>query len=191
VIGALLEFTERLPRVRTLAHAAATVLGPAQSTYTATLISDTAIPVWHEARRDLPFVFAASSAATAGAAAATVLPPEAAGPARRLAVFGAVGRLATSLAMRARLRLVGEVYGQGEAGMLARLADGCTTAGAALLARRGERNRAAAVAGGALVLGGELAMRWSIFRAGFQSARDPKYVVALQRERKQASVGTM
>jgi hypothetical protein len=61
-----------------------------------------------------------------------------------------------------------------------------TSAGAALLALGGKRSRAAAVVGGALVLGGELAMRWSIFRAGFQSARDPRYVVVPQRERKAA-----
>jgi hypothetical protein len=40
------------------------------------------------------------------------------------------------------------------------------------------------VAGGSLVLAGELALRWSIFRAGFQSARDPKYTVAPQKARK-------
>jgi len=39
------------------------------------------------------------------------------------------------------------------------------------------------VAGSALVLGGELALRWSVFKAGFQSARDPRYVVVPQRER--------
>ena len=44
----------------------------------------------------------------------------------------------------------------------------------------------AAVAGGSLVLAGECALRWSVFRAGFQSARDPRYVVAPQRERKAA-----
>ena len=43
---------------------------------------------------------------------------------------------------------------------------------------------AAAIGGGALVLAGELALRWSVFRAGFQSARDPRYVVIPQRERK-------
>ena len=53
-----------------------------------------------------------------------------------------------------------------------------------MLATRGKRSRAAAIGGGALVLAGELALRWSVFRAGFQSARDPRYVVIPQRERK-------
>jgi hypothetical protein len=30
---------------------------------------------------------------------------------------------------------------------------------------------------------GELCLRWSVFKAGLQSARDPKYVVESQRER--------
>jgi hypothetical protein len=58
-----------------------------------------------------------------------------------------------------------------------------TLAGATLLARRGRGSRAAAIAGSALVLGGEVALRWSIFKAGFASARDPHYTVRLQRER--------
>jgi hypothetical protein len=37
--------------------------------------------------------------------------------------------------------------------------------------------------GGALVLAGELCLHWSVFKAGFQSARDPKYTVEPQRRR--------
>ena len=59
----------------------------------------------------------------------------------------------------------------------------CTVAGAGLIAWRGKQSRAATVAGGALVLAGELALRWSVFRAGFQSARDPRYTVLPQKER--------
>jgi hypothetical protein len=33
------------------------------------------------------------------------------------------------------------------------------------------------------VLAGELCLRWSVFKAGFQSARDPKYTVEPQRHR--------
>jgi hypothetical protein len=39
------------------------------------------------------------------------------------------------------------------------------------------------VLGGALVCAGELCLRWSVYKAGFQSARDPKYTVKPQRER--------
>jgi hypothetical protein len=101
----------------------------------------------------------------------------------RLAVGGAVAGLALIEAMQRRLGFVGEVYKQEEAGRFRRLSKLCTAAGAALLATRGKQSRAAAIGGGALVLTGELALRWSVFRAGFQSARDPRYVVIPQRER--------
>jgi hypothetical protein len=86
-------------------------------------------------------------------------------------------------AMRRRLGFIGEVYEQGAAGKLARVAKVTTAAGAGLLALSGKRSRAAAVAAGSLVLVGELALRWSVFRAGFQSARDPRYTVIPQRQR--------
>jgi len=34
-----------------------------------------------------------------------------------------------------------------------------------------------------MVCAGELCLRWSVYKAGFQSARDPKYTVKPQRER--------
>ena len=49
-----------------------------------------------------------------------------------------------------------------------------------------KQSRAAQVAGSALVLGGEMALRWSVFKAGFQSARDPRYTVEPQKQRKRA-----
>src|SRR4051794_4063886 len=55
-------------------------LGPLLATYTATLIANTAVPVWHEARRELPFVFGASAVGTAGALAPPVTPAAAAPP---------------------------------------------------------------------------------------------------------------
>jgi hypothetical protein len=39
------------------------------------------------------------------------------------------------------------------------------------------------VTGGALVCAGELCLRWAVFKAGRQSARDPKYVVESQHRR--------
>jgi hypothetical protein len=109
--------------------------------------------------------------------------PEEAGPARRLAVAGVLAEGALMQAMELRLGKVGEVYRQGEAGKLSWAAKGLATAGAAVLARRGRRSRAALVLGGALVCAGEVCVRWAVFKAGFQSARDPKYVVESQRQR--------
>jgi polysulfide reductase-like protein len=176
------------PRLKLVPATASAVLGAPLATYTATLISDTAIPVWHEARRELPFVFGSSAAASAGAAAAMFVPPREAGPARRLAVAGALAENVAMAVMEKRLGFTGEPYRQGTAGTLNRIAKGATLGGAWLLGRRGRRSRAAAVAGGALVLAGELTLRWSVFRAGFQSAADPKYVVQPQRERRKNGV---
>jgi Polysulphide reductase, NrfD len=182
-ISAFLNTIRRLRHVSDAARTASAVSGAPLAVYTATLISDTAIPVWHEARQELPFLFGSSAVASAGAAAAIAVPPSAAGPARRLALGGVVAENAIFHAMEKRLGLLGEPYSQGEAGRYKKLARSCTLGGAALLAGLGSRNRLAAVAGGALVLAGEVAMRWSVFKAGFQSARDPKYTVVPQRER--------
>jgi Polysulphide reductase, NrfD len=172
-----------LPRVKATAEVAAAGAGAGLALYTATLISNTAVPAWHEARRELPFVFASSAAASAGAAATLLLAPGEAKPARRVAILGAVASELVALRMEQRLGFTGEPYRKDAAGRLRRIATGAISGGAALLAFRGRRSRAVAVAGSALVLGGELALRLSIFQAGLQSARDPVYTVRLQRER--------
>jgi formate-dependent nitrite reductase membrane component NrfD len=171
-----------LKPVKVAAEAVSFLAGPPLTTYTGTLLADTAIPVWHEARRELPWLFGASASASAGAATTLFLPPREAGPARRLAILGSAGVLGLKEVMQRRLGFVGEVYEQEEAGRYGRLAKGLTAAGAGLLALGGKRSRAAAVTGSALVLAGELALRWSVFKAGFQSARDPRYTVIPQRE---------
>jgi formate-dependent nitrite reductase membrane component NrfD len=183
--AAVLELTGRLRPVKWAAELLSVATGAPLATYTGTLIANTAIPVWHEARRELPALFGASAAASAGAATSLFLPPGEAGPARRLAVAGVAAELGLMEAMRHRLGFVGEVYRQEAAGKLARASKVLAAAGAAVLATRGRRSRGAAVAGSALVLAGELALRWSVFRAGFQSARDPRYTIIPQRERLQ------
>jgi hypothetical protein len=181
--AAVLEALGWLRPVKLAAEIVSSVAGPPLTTYTAALVANTAVPVWHEARRELPYVFGASAVASAGAAAAVATPPEEAGPARRAAVGGTVAALAATRLMERRLGFLGEPYRQGTAGTLARLSKGLTAAGAGVLALAGRRSRAAAVGGGTLVLAGELLLRWSVFRAGYQSARDPRYTVEPQRKR--------
>jgi polysulfide reductase-like protein len=181
--AAVLELTGWLKPVKWLAELVATAAGPLLATYTGVLVADTAIPVWHEGRRELPWLFAASAAASAGAAACVAVPPDEAGPARRLGVAGVLAEGALMQVMERRLGTIGEVYKQGEAGRYARAAKALATAGAILLATKGRKSRAAAIAGGALVCAGEVCLRWSVYKAGFQSARDPKYVVEPQRAR--------
>jgi DMSO reductase anchor subunit len=182
-IAAANALTGAFPGSARVARPTAAALGRPLSTYTAALLANTAIPVWHEARNLLPFGFAGGAAASAGAAACALTPPRRAAPARRLAIVGAAAEVAATELMTRRLGELGEPYRRGLAGKLAKLAVGLSVAGAGVLAARGSRSRPAAVAGSMLLLGGALAERWSVFRAGFQSAADPKYAVGQQRRR--------
>lgn len=181
--AAALQLLDRWKPLRIAASTVSTLAGPPLATYTGVLIADTAVPVWHEGRHELPWLFGASAAASAGAAASIFVPTRDAGPARRLAVAGVLAEGALMQAMELRLGKIGEVYREGAAGKLSRAAKGLAVAGAVLLAKRGRKSRAAAVVGGAMVCAGEVCLRWSVFKAGLQSARDPKYVVESQRRR--------
>jgi formate-dependent nitrite reductase membrane component NrfD len=183
--AAVLELLGILKPVKLLAEAVATFFGPPLATYTGVLLADTAIPVWHEARHELPWLFGASAAASAGAAACVFLDPGDAGPARRLAVGGVAAEGVAMHLMELRLGETGEVYHRGAAAKFSWAAKLLAGGGATLLATRGRRSRGAAALGGAMVCAGELCVRWAVYRAGFQSARDPKYVVKPQRERAQ------
>jgi DMSO reductase anchor subunit len=152
------------------------------ATYTAALISNTAVPVWHKAHRMLPFVFASGAAMSAGAATVILAPPAAAAPARRLALAGTVAGLASTELMERGLGQDGDPYEHGGAVRFRRVSRVAGAAGALLLASRGRSSRAAAVTSGVLLSVAALSARWSVFKAGFQSASDPKYVIGPQRE---------
>jgi Ni/Fe-hydrogenase subunit HybB-like protein len=107
-IVSLNAWTGLLPRARRIAAPTAALLGLPMSTYTAALIANTAVPAWHEARRELPFVFAAGAALSAGAAAVITTPPEYAAPARRIALAAVVGEIASAMTME---HLLGEHAG--------------------------------------------------------------------------------
>lgn len=176
------ELLGRVPRAGRAAALAAGLLGPVLSTYTGALLSSTAVPAWREARRELPFVFAGSSMASAGAAAAMLTPPEHAAPARRLAVGGvALQGLAIEL-MKRRLGELAQPYHEGAPAKLSNAARVCSAAGAAILAGPA-RGQAVRALGGALVMAGSMCERLVVFKAGFASARDPRYTVGPQRER--------
>jgi formate-dependent nitrite reductase membrane component NrfD len=181
--AAALQLLGKWKPLRIAASIVAALAGPPLATYTGVLVADTAIPVWHEGRHELPWIFGASAVASAGAAASMFVHPRDAGPARRVAVAGVIAEGALMETMEHRLGTIGEVYHEGEAGKFGQTAKGLAAVGATLLATRGRKSRAAAVLGGALVCAGELCLRWSVFKAGFQSARDPKYVVESQRRR--------
>lgn len=167
------------------AQVASAALGLPLASYTAALVSNTAIPVWHHARIELPFVFTAGAAVSAGAVAVALAPVDDARAARRLAIAGGVAEIVLTKAMQRRLASVGvgQPYHEGAAGRLTSAATVLTAAGIGLLATRGRRSRAAAVGAGALLTGGALAERWAIFRAGFQSAARPQDTIDPQRSR--------
>lgn len=169
------------PVQRTVSIAAG-VGGLPMITYTAVLIANTAIPVWHEARRELPFVFAGSALAGAAGAAIVLTPPELAAPARRLAMLAVVVEQGAERLMERRLGFQARPYHEGTAGSYARAARTLSIAGAVATAVAGRR-RAGAAAAGALLLAGGVCQRWAVFRAGWQSAEDPAFVVGQQRRR--------
>ncbi|NKQ53925.1 polysulfide reductase NrfD [Amycolatopsis sp. K13G38] len=160
---------------------AAAGVAPGLASYTAVLLSQTAVPAWHEAHPYLPFVFTGSAAASGAGLGMALAPVREAGPARRLAVAGVALETAASRLMDKRLGLVRETYRNPKR----RLAEALSVGGAAgtLLARR---SRTAAVLSGLALLAGSALQRFGTFEAGVQSTRDPKYVVVPQRERLQA-----
>lgn len=182
----LLTELERAPRLAGAFQAAAGGAGPLMSTYTAALVANTAVPVWHEARHTLPLDFAASSLATAGAAAVLTGPPAAGPPARRLAVTGGVLELLSGAVTERRLGWLAEPLRSGAAGRWRKLGRALTAAGTAVTAgaaRTPRATRAAASGGAALLLAGAACQRWAIYKAGFASADDPAYTVEPQRRR--------
>jgi hypothetical protein len=84
--------------------------------------------------------------------------------------------------MQRQLGDVGEPYHKGLAGSLSTVSKMLTGSGAAVMAVFGRRPWARA-AGGALIATGAACTRFTVFEAGKESARDPKYVVSQQRRR--------
>jgi hypothetical protein len=191
-VAALDEVSALLPgrigeAVATLARPsglAATLLAPALTTYTGALIADTAVPVWHGAYRELPYLFGASALAASGGLATASSPAAEAAPARAVGVLGAVAEQVLSRAAHRRLGVVAEPLSQGRAGRYLTAARWSTRAGVALLtASAFRRSRVLDAAGGLALAAGSLLTRLGYFHAGTASATDPRYTVVPQRER--------
>lgn len=180
--AAAAQVTGRLPRLGRLAGVGAAAFGPPLATYTAALLANTAVPAWHEAHRELPFVFGGSGAVAAGGLGMLCAPYAESGPALRLAVAGALVETAATESITKRLGMLAEPYHQGRSGRLMTLQRRLTGAGLALSVL-GMRSPLARRAAGATFVVGSLVTRFGVFEAGKQSARDPKYTVVPQRER--------
>ncbi|QNN52404.1 NrfD/PsrC family molybdoenzyme membrane anchor subunit [Nocardioides mesophilus] len=164
----------------------AALTAPPVAAYTAVLLADTATPSWHEAYRELPFVFVGSAAAASSGFSMITTPVAQTGPARRFAIGGALLDLVMEHRMEQTMGITAEPMHQGKAGKLMTAAKWLTAGGAAgsLLAGR---SRTVAVASGAALVAGSVCTRFGIFEAGQASARDPRYTVVPQRERMRAA----
>jgi Polysulphide reductase, NrfD len=174
--------TGKLTRTGLAASIGAAVLGPAVAAYTSVLLGATATPAWHDARRELPYMFVGSAATAAGGLGLLAVRPDRAAPAARLAALGAVAELIAERRLDRRLGPAGEPYRTGRSGALMR-AGRILAAGGAVGALFGRHNRAAAAVSGTALLAGSAVTRFGVFEAGRASARDPKYAVGPQRER--------
>ncbi|MFC6080335.1 NrfD/PsrC family molybdoenzyme membrane anchor subunit [Sphaerisporangium aureirubrum] len=179
-LSAFADLTGRLPLLGKAACYGSAVLGPAVTTYTAVLISDTAVPAWHEGHREMPFLFAGSATATAAGAALIAAPAAESAPARRAALFGTALELAAGRLMRHRMGMIAEPYHQGRAGALT-LAGEVLAAAGAVGAVLSTRSRRATVLSGAALMAAAACTRFGVFAAGTASAADPKYTVVPQR----------
>ncbi len=186
-VAAVSAVTGWLPRIGRAATAAAAVFGPGVAAYTSALLADTAVPAWHEARRELPYLFVSSAAAAAGGLGLALVRPEHAGPARNLAVIGASAELVAKNLLVRRLRGgAAEAYQSGRAGHLLAAAEVLSVCGLTVAAAIGGRNRGAAALAGAALVASSALTRFGVFHAGRTSAHDPKYTVVPQRERLRA-----
>ena len=180
--AAVAEVTGILPKVGQTATMGAGLLGPAVVTYTGTLISDTAVPAWHAAYREMPYLFAGSAACAAGGLGLLAVRAADSEPARKLAVLGAASVLIAKRQLLNRLGDVAEPYETGTAGALFRASE-ILTAGALAGVVLGRESRAVSALSGASLIAASLLTRFGIFQAGLASARDPKYTMVPQRRR--------
>ena len=179
------EFAGWFPRpLARLAGAFAALFGMPLATYTAALLANTAVPAWHEGRTELPFAFAGGSAMAAGGAAAMLVRDRSGAPARRLAIIGAATEAVAMELLKRRLGKIGEPYSTGAAGALEKATIVAAGGGGlVLVAAEARRSRALGVAGAVMALAGSMCGRWSVFRAGFQSAEVPEYTLEQNRSR--------
>ncbi|MGY1618380.1 NrfD/PsrC family molybdoenzyme membrane anchor subunit [Geodermatophilus sp. SYSU D00691] len=172
----------RFPVLRRLGAVGSAVFAGPLATYTGVLLANTAVPSWHAAGEQLPYVFGASGMAAGGGITMALSPVAEAAPARKMAVAGAAIELAVMQKVETGHGIVSEPFHEGKAGRFLRAAKACTAAGAALTVVAGRR-RLGAVAAGALLAAGSALTRFGVYEAGVASARDPKYTVVPQRER--------
>lgn len=160
------------------------VLGVPLAGYTGVLIANTAVPLWHEARRSMPALFMAS--ATASAAQVLKLWDHSPEDFRVVNLFGIAGSAAELAYGRvveyeaSRVPVVGKPFREGLSGALWKASKVLTATSLALslLGRRKICYRTSAVLGTV----GAIALRFAVFHAGKASASDPRASFHSQRK---------
>ncbi len=181
-VAALSNLTGRMRGLGSAATATAAALAPGIAAYTAALLSDTAVPAWHDGYRELPFVFVGSGAVAAGGLGMLTTPSTEAAPARRLALLGWLTEAVSSERMERQMGMVAEPYKQGRSGRIMKAGRVLSAAGA-VGAVLGRRSRLATAVSGTAMVAASACTRFGVFEAGLASADDPKYTVVPQRER--------
>ncbi|HEX9063486.1 MAG TPA: NrfD/PsrC family molybdoenzyme membrane anchor subunit [Streptosporangiaceae bacterium] len=177
------DLTGILPAAGLLATGGAAVLAPAVASYTGVLIADTAVPAWHEARAEMPFLFVASAASAGAGLGLVVAADDEAGPVRRLAALGAAGELVAEYLLERRLEpVVRRPYTSGKAGALLKASKVLAAAGGAA-ALFGGRSKAVRIGAGAALLAASACTRFGVFYAGMDSAKDPAATIEPQKAR--------
>jgi hypothetical protein len=173
-------------RLGDLSGVAAGLLGLPLAGYPAVLLADTAVPLWQETRRSLPWLFVASSAE--GAASLLELTAKSPRERRIASRFGSAARLAHlgSAALVAkdagRTERVGRPLKNGLSGTLWRLSTAGTAAALLLAASKASRRKTRV--GSAVGAAAGLSLRFAVFHAGKASAADPRATTEPQRARR-------
>lgn len=171
------------PRAGRAAGVGAGLIGPAVASYTAALICNTAVPAWHGAYKEMPFVFVGSATSAGSGFALIATPLDEAGPAQNMAVIGALAEYISVAVLERRLGMVAAAVKEGKAGRRLKAAKLLTAVGAVGAATVARRSRWGAALTGASLLVGSGFSRFGLFAGGMASARDPKYTVEPQRAR--------
>ena len=159
------------------------LFGPPLAVYTAVLLTDTATPTWNAAYKDLPFVFVSSASLAASGLAMITTPVAEAGPARTLAVIGAISDLISARFTEHRMDPVTrEPLHHGTPGRMLEWSERLAAAGG-LGALLGGRHRGVAALSGLTLLTASALLRFGFFEAGKESARDPRYTIEPQKRR--------
>lgn len=173
-----------LPVLGRLSGYGSGLLGVPLAGYTGVLISNSAVPVWQGARKTLPALFTASSVASV-ASLLELMPSEKSeeGPIKLISRVGKGAELATVVAMEREISHYPDVGGslkEGAGGVLWKAGKGLAAAGflLSLLPGSGRKKR---IAAGLLGTAGAIAIRFALFEAGKESARNPQAVFEPQR----------